>query len=192
MSALLLILLSAALTTTMALMIAPQWRPFLGVSDVYANARALAAPAAAIIAVVGLANWTLAAWVLQPLELDYLRTLLFVAVLLIIVFAAEALMRARTALRPQRPGFALLMTANGAALGVALVAHARARTFGGAVFLCITSAVAFALLLLALAALLDRLRGADAPFVFREAPLALISAGLMALGFMGLTGLVQE
>lgn len=192
MSSLLLILLSAALTTTMALMSAPQWRPFLGVSDVYANARAFAAPGAALIAFVGLVVWALAARVLQPLGLGYLRTLLFVAVLLTTVFTMESALRARTQLRPQRPGFPLLMTANGAALGVALIAQTRIRTFGGALLVCVGGALAFALLLLAFAALHDRLRAAAAPAVFREAPLALISAGLMALGFMGLTGLVQE
>lgn len=192
MSSLLLILLSAALTTTMALTSAPQWRPFLGIDDVYASARAFAAPSATLIALVGLAVWALAAGVLQPLDLGYLGALLFVAVLLSAVFTMESVLRTRTRLRPQRPGFPLLMTANGAALGVALVAQARVRTFGGALFVCIGAALAFALLLLAFAALHDRLRGADAPAVFREAPLALISAGLMALGFMGLTGLVQE
>lgn len=192
MSSLLLILLSAALTTTVVLMSAPQWRPFSGVSDVYAGARAFAAPAAALIVLVGLFNWALSARVLQPLALQHLRTLLFAGVLLVCVYALESLLRARTALRPQRPGFALLMTANGAALGVALVAQTRLRTFGAALLLCIAGALAFALLLLAFAALHDRLRGAQAPPVLREAPLALISAGLMALGFMGLTGLVQE
>lgn len=137
-------------------------------------------------------SWTLAAYVLQPLALGALRTVAFAAVLLIAVSLAEAALRRRAGPVPQQPGFALLSTANGAALGTALAAQSAVRSLLDAVFFSLGAAIAFGVLLLALAAMLERLRAADAPRIFRDAPLALFTAGLMALGFMGFSGLVRE
>jgi electron transport complex protein RnfA len=93
---------------------------------------------------------------------------------------------------PQRPGFALLMVTNSAALGVALLVDTRMRTFIDAVLFSIAAATAFGFLLLAFAALQERLQHAAVPKVFRDAPLALVTAGIMALAFMGFTGFIQE
>ena len=79
-----------------------------------------------------------------------------------------------------------------ALLGIALITDLRSANFGVAVLLAIGAAVALALLLLAFAALYERLQHADVPMIFREAPLALITAGIMALAFMGFSGLIQE
>jgi electron transport complex protein RnfA len=95
-------------------------------------------------------------------------------------------------LRPQRPGFALLMTTNSAVLGVALMVDSRMQNILDATLFAIAAAAAFGFLLLAFAALHERLEHADVPSVFREAPLALVSAGIMALAFMGFTGIIQE
>jgi electron transport complex protein RnfA len=101
-------------------------------------------------------------------------------------------LRRRNAIVTQQPGFALLMSTNTALLGIALITDLRAATFGVAVLLAIGAAVALAALLLAFAALYERLQHADIPVVFREAPLALVTAGIMALAFMGFSGLIQE
>jgi electron transport complex protein RnfA len=85
-----------------------------------------------------------------------------------------------------------VMSTNTALLGIALITDLRGATFGIAVLLAIGAAVALALLLLAFAALYERLQQADVPVAFREAPLALVTAGIMALAFMGFSGLIQE
>lgn len=192
MSSLLLILLSAALASVVVLESVPLLRPFAGVDGVYSNACALSAVALAVIPVAAAADWALASYVLRALDLDHLRTLVFVAVLCIVIFAAEYALRRGARLIPLRPGFALLLTANGAGLGAAAVAQARMRSLFDALLFGMGAALGFAALLLALAAMHERLRAADAPAAFRDAPLALVTAGLMALGFMGFTGLVQE
>jgi Na+-translocating ferredoxin:NAD+ oxidoreductase subunit A len=115
-----------------------------------------------------------------------------VAVVLIIVPLVELVLRRRGTLLTQQPGFALVMSTNTALLGIALITDLRGATFGTAVLLAIGAAVALALLLLAFAALYERLQQADVPAVFREAPLALITAGIMALAFMGFSRLIQE
>ena len=84
------------------------------------------------------------------------------------------------------------MMANSAVLGVALMVAIRMQTVVDAVVFAIAMAAALWFLLLAFAALHERMQHADVPAVFRDAPLALVTAGIMALAFMGFTGIIQE
>ena len=192
MSSLLLILLSSVLVTTAVLAHVPRWRPFVGVDDLFDGAAAVALAALFIVPVVASTSWLLAALVLKPGGLEYLRTPAFVAVTLIVVPLVEVMLRRRGKPAPQRPGFALLLTTNAAPLGVALIVQTRAGGFGSAVLLAVAAGAALGLLLIAFAALYERIRHADVPIAFREAPLALLTAGIIALAFMGFSGLVQE
>lgn len=192
MAALLLVLLSSVLVTTVVLAHMPQWRPFVAPTDVFGGARVIAILCLAAVPAVALPGWLLVRLVLAPWHLEYLRTPALVAVVLIIVPLVELALRRRGTLLTQQPGFALVMSTNTALLGIALITDLRGATFGTAVLLAIGAAVALALLLLAFAALYERLQQADVPAVFREAPLALITAGIMALAFMGFSRLIQE
>ena len=192
MASLLLVLLSSVLVTTVVLAHMPQWRPFVAPTDVFGGARVIAILCLAAVPAVALPGWLLVRLVLAPWHLEYLRTPALVAVVLIIVPLVELALRRRGTLLTQQPGFALVMSTNTALLGIALITDLRGATFGTAVLLAIGAAVALALLLLAFAALYERLQQADVPAVFREAPLALITAGIMALAFMGFSRLIQE
>ncbi|HEY7642118.1 MAG TPA: Rnf-Nqr domain containing protein [Steroidobacteraceae bacterium] len=192
MAALLLVLLSSVLVTTVVLAHLPQWRPFVAPTDVFNGARVIAMLCLAAVPAVALLAWLLVRLVLGPLHLEYLRTPALVAVVLIVVPLVELTLRRRGTLLTQQPGFALVMSTNTALLGIALITDMRAPTFGTAVLLAFAAAVALALLLLAFAALYERLQQADVPAVFREAPLALVTAGIMALAFMGFSRLIQE
>jgi len=192
MAALLLVLLSSVLVTTVVLAHVPQWRPFVVPTDIFGGARVIAILCLAAVPAVALLGWVLVRLVLVPSHLDYLGTPGLVAVVLTVVPLVELAVRRRGTLLTQQPGFALVMSTNTALLGIALIADMRAATFGAAVLLAIAAAVALALLLLAFAALYERLQQADVPTVFREAPLALITAGIMALAFMGFSRLIQE
>lgn len=192
MSALLLILLSTVLVNVMALTSMPAWRPFETITGTFAAARALAIASLITVPVVAAITWLLSALLLGPSGVGYLRTLVFVAVILAIVPLVELVLRRDGRLRPQRPGFALLMMANAAVFGVALMVDIRMQNIVDAVLFAIAMAAALGFLLLAFAALHERLQHADVPAVFRDAPLALVTAGIMALAFMGFTGLIQE
>jgi electron transport complex protein RnfA len=192
MSALLLILLSAVLVNVMALTRMPSWRPFEAIIGTFAGARALALAALITVPAVSMITWLLSALLLEPSGLSYLRTLAFVAVILAVVPLVELMFRRDGRLRPQRPGFALLMMTNSAVLGVALMVDMRMENVVDAVLFAIAMAAALGFLLLAFAALHERLQHADVPTVFRDAPLALVTAGIMALAFMGFTGFIQE
>ena len=192
MSALLLILLSAVLVNVMALTRMSSWRPFEAITGTFAAAQALAVASFITVPVVAAITWLLSDLLLEPTGLAYLRTLAFVAVILAVVPLVEWMLRRDGRLRPQRPGFALLMTTNAAVLGVALMVDIRMQNIVDAVLFSIAMAAALGFLLLAFAALHERLQHADVPTVFRDAPLALVTAGIMALAFMGFTGFIQE
>jgi len=192
MVALLMVLLSSVLVTTVVLAHMPQWRPFVTPTDIFGGARVIAILGLVAVPAVALLGWLVARWVLGPWHLEYLRTPMLVAVVLIVVPLLEVALRSRRGVLTQQPGFALVMTTNTALLGIALITDLRSANFGVAVLLAGGAAVALAMLLLAFAALYERLQHADVPVIFREAPLALITAGIMALAFMGFSGLIQE
>jgi electron transport complex protein RnfA len=192
MSALLLILLSAVLVNVMALTRMPAWRPFETVTGTFKGAQALAVASLIAVPVVAAVTWTISELLLGSADLAYLRTLVFVVVTLAIVPLVELVLRRDGRWRPQRPGFPLLVTTNSVVLGVALMVDSRMQTIVDAVGFSIFAAAAFGFLLLAFAAMQERLQHADVPGVFRDAPLALVSAGIIALAFMGFTGLIQE
>lgn len=192
MSALLLILLSAVLVNVMALTRMPSWRPFEAVTGTLQAAQGLAIASLIAIPAVAALAWSLSAWLLEPNGLGYLRTFVFVIVAIAVVPLVEWVLRRDGRLQPQRPGFTLLVTTNSAVLGIALMVDARMQNIVDAVSFSIAMAVALGFLMLAFSAMHDRLQHADVPKVFRDAPLALVSAGIMALAFMGFTGLIQE
>jgi Na+-translocating ferredoxin:NAD+ oxidoreductase subunit A len=192
MSSLLLILLSAVLATLAAMTSAPRWRPFSGELGLYAQARAFAIAALMIIPTTTIVGWALAIYVLRARGLEHLQTLVLAAIAAGATYGVELVLRRRSRQLPQQPGFVLLMTTNAAALGVALLAAMSIRSLLAAASFAVVAAAAFDMLLLAFASMYERLRGADAPPAFREAPLALVTAGLIALGLMGFTGIVQE
>lgn len=167
-------------------------RPFQNVTDVYRTAVGLARAHLYCVPVICGVTWLLSYRVLQPLELLYLRTPAFAAIVLIAVALTEIVMRRTTAVLPARPGFALVLCANGALLGIALSAEARTVSLAQALTLSLGASVLFAFLLLSAATLYERLRYADVPQPFRHAPIMLITAGMMALAFMGFSGLIQE
>jgi Na+-translocating ferredoxin:NAD+ oxidoreductase subunit A len=191
MASLLIILLSAVLTTIVVLSHVPKWRPFDTVADLFDDALGIALAVAAAQPMAVAITYALSRVVLAPQGLNYLRTPLFFAVVLLVVPLVESLLR-RAGRSPVRPGFPLLMTTNCAIPGVAFIADAPARGFGDALIMAVLSAIAFAGLLLALASLYERLRHADVPRAFRDAPLALITVGIIALACMGFTGIVRE
>ena len=118
MSALLLILLSAVLVNVMALTRMPSWRPFGAVTGTFKGAQGLALASLIAVPVVATITWSLSKLLLEPSELGYLRTLMFVVVALAVVPLVEFGLRRDGRLQPQRPGFTLLLTTNSAVLGI--------------------------------------------------------------------------
>jgi electron transport complex protein RnfA len=165
--------------------------PFVGVSRRLEVAAGMALATLFVLTLASGASYATWHWVLEPLGLGYLRTLVFILLIAAVVQVTEMLVRASSPLLHELLGvFLPLITTNCAVLGVALLNLERQHGLVESLVFGAAAAAGFGLALLAFAGLRERLETADVPAAFRGTPLALITAGLMALAFMGFGGLV--
>lgn len=189
MSALLLILLSAVLVCYYAPLI-PSLNPFIE-ADHFENVRGIALAAALTLVVISPLSYLIEHRLLAAFGLQHLRPLILVLVTVAVAQLAVVAMRLSGRM-PLKHALLLLTMSNCAVFGVALLSVTRARSFGDSVLLGLGTGVAFAAMLLMFTALQQRQRYADIPSIFRDAPVALVTVGLMALACMGFVGLIQE
>lgn len=190
MSSLLLILLSAVLTCHYASGIAAL-KPFVE-ADPFANAVGIALASFVTLAAIAPLSYALERVLLAPYEIGYLRTFAIIIVIMAVVNIVAVVMRRSGRWIPVPRAFPILMTTNGTVLGVALLSTMRVNSFVDAMLLGAATGLAFGAMFLMFTTLQQRLRFANIPLIFRDAPAALITAGLMALAFMGFTGLVRD
>jgi Na+-translocating ferredoxin:NAD+ oxidoreductase subunit A len=190
MTALLLIVLSAVVVNYFAITHAPGLRPVIAEDDIDAAAAVACAVGSMIVVLAPLAY--VLERVLLALQLGYLRVLLLLILIVISAAIAELVLRHTGRWLPIREPFMLLMVSNSTVLGLALFTMLRAGGLFDAVRLGVGTGLGFGVMLLTFSTLQQRLRHADVPVIWREAPIALLSAGLMALALLGLTGLVRE
>ncbi|MBB6091410.1 electron transport complex protein RnfA [Povalibacter uvarum] len=189
MSSLLLILLSAVLVCHYAPALTGL-RAFEQ-TDEFDATTGIAVGSLALLSVVAPLGYALERLILEPFALGYLRTFALVILILLLAQILSSVMARSSRWTPVQPMFTLLMTSNSAVLGVALLSTGIDR-FSNAVWAGIGLGILFALLLLAFTTLQQRIRQANAPAAFRDAPLALITTGLMALSLMGLIGILGD
>jgi Na+-translocating ferredoxin:NAD+ oxidoreductase subunit A len=164
--------------------------PFMGVSKRLDSAYGMALATGFVLTLSAALAWIVHNWLLVPLGLDHLRTLSFILVIASVVQFTESVMRARSPILYRVLGIFLpLITTNCAVLGVALLNVQGERSFLDAVVFGFGAAVGFGLVLVLFAAMRERLDAAPVPGAFRGAPIALVTAGLMALAFLGFAGL---
>jgi electron transport complex protein RnfA len=167
--------------------------PFVGVSRRFEAAAGMALATLFVLTLASGASYSVWHWILEPLGLSYLRTLVFILLIAAVVQVTEMLVRATSPLLHELLGvFLPLITTNCAVLGVALLNLERQHGLVESLVYGAAAAAGFGLALLAFAGLRERLETADVPAAFRGTPLALITAGLMALAFMGFGGLVAR
>jgi electron transport complex protein RnfA len=167
--------------------------PFVGVSRRFEAAAGMALATLFVLTLASGASYAVWHWILEPLGLGYLRTLVFILLIAAVVQVTEMLVRVSSPLLHELLGvFLPLITTNCAVLGVALLNLERQHGFVESLVFGAAAAAGFGLALLAFAGLRERLETADVPAAFRGTPLALITAGLMALAFMGFGGLVAR
>ena len=164
--------------------------PFLGVSKKVDTAVGMGF---AVIFVMGLASaitWAVNRFILIPFDLGYMQTVAFILVIASLVqfiemFLQKAVPSLYTALGVYLP----LITTNCAVLGVALLNIQNNYGFISSVVYGITGGVGFLVAIVLFASIRERLVFADYPKSFEGFPIALVTAGLMALAFMGFSGL---
>lgn len=167
--------------------------PFMGVSKKLETATGMALATAFVLTLASAASWVVENAILQPLDLLYLRTPAFILIIAVLVQFTEMFMHKKAPLLYNVLGIFLpLITTNCAVLGVALLNVQKDHSFMQALVYGFGAAVGFCLVLVLFAAMRERLEAAEVPAAFKGAPIALVTAGLMSLAFMGFSGLVSH
>jgi len=166
--------------------------PFLGVSGNLEAAVGMSLATAFVLTLSSAAAYLLHQYLLVPLQLEYLRTLSFILVIAASVQFTEIMVRRLSPMLNQVLGIYIpLIATNCAVLGVALLNVQQAKGFVQSVFFGFGAAAGFALVLIMFAAIRERVEAANVPAPFRGAAIALITAGLMSLAFMGFAGMAR-
>lgn len=165
---------------------------FLGVSRKLETALGMALATTFVLTLSSVCSYLVNHYLLDPLGLEYLRTLAFILVIAAVVQFTEMVVHKTSPVLYNVLGIFLpLITANCAVLGVALLNVQHNFNFTESAVYGLGASLGYSLVLLLFAALRERIVVADVPLVFRGAPITLITAGLMSLAFMGFVGLVK-
>jgi electron transport complex protein RnfA len=187
-----LILVSTVLVNNFVLVKFLGLCPFMGVSRKLETATGMALATTFVLTMSSIASYLVNEYLLAPLGLEYLRTITFILVIAVVVQFTEMVVHKTSPLLYQVLGIFLpLITTNCAVLGVALLNVQQHHGFLQSAVYGFGASVGFSLVLILFAAMRERITVADVPEAFRGAAIALITAGLMSMAFMGFSGLVK-
>jgi len=165
--------------------------PFMGVSRKLDAAYGMALATGFVLTLSSALAWVVHHWILLPLGLEYLRTLGFILVIAAVVQFTEIVMNRQSPRLYRVLGIYLpLITTNCAVLGVALLNVQARHSLIESILYGFGASVGFGGVLVLFSAMRERLETADVPASWRGAPIALATAGLMSLAFMGFGGMV--
>jgi electron transport complex protein RnfA len=188
----LLILVSTVLANNFVLVRFLGLCPFMGVSNKLEGAIGMSVATLFVLTLSSVSSYLVNRYVLQPLQLEYLSTLSFILVIAVTVQLTEMVMRKTSPLLYRILGIFLpLITTNCAVLGVALLNVQEQHNLLQSALYGFGAAAGFGLVLVMFSAMRERLAYANIPIHFQGASIGLITAGLMALAFMGFTGLAR-
>ena len=164
--------------------------PFMGVSKKLETATGMGAATTFVLTMACGASFIIDRWLLIPNQLEYLRTLSFIVTIAAIVQLTELVIQKPSPLLHQVLGIYLpLITTNCAVLGIPLLNVSLRHNFLESLLFGFGSAMGFTLALVLFGGIRERLEAADVPVHFRGTAIAMITAGLMSLAFMGFAGL---
>lgn len=193
METVLLVLVSTVLVNNFVLVQFLGLCPFMGVSGKLESAVGMAAATTFVLTLSSGLTYLAYHYVLTPLELTWLRTITFILVIAVTVQFTEMFVKKASPVLYRVLGvFLPLITVNCAVLGVSLLNIKKAdNSLLLSLLYGFGAAVGFSLVLVLFAALRERIAVADVPVPFRGASIALVTAGLMSLAFMGFAGLIR-
>jgi electron transport complex protein RnfA len=187
-----LILVSTVLVNNFVLVKFLGLCPFMGVSRKLETATGMGLATTFVLTLSSICSYLVNEYLLVPLGLEYLRTIAFILVIAAVVQFTETVIHKTSPLLYQVLGIFLpLITTNCAVLGVALLNIQEQHSFLQSAVYGFGASVGFSLVLVLFAAVRERVAVADVPVPFQGNPIALITAGLMSLAFMGFAGLVS-
>lgn len=192
LSELAIILLSTVLVNNFVLAQFLGLCPFMGVSNKLESAIGMGGATLFVMTLASICSYLVDTWVLAPLGLQYLRTIAFILVIAAVVQFVKMFMEKTSPLLYRMLGvFLPLITVNCAVLGVALLNTQKVHNFFESTLYGFGGALGFALVLVLFSAMRERLAVADVPAPFKGASIGMITAGLIALAFLGFGGLVS-
>ncbi|WP_189482054.1 electron transport complex subunit RsxA [Alishewanella tabrizica] len=192
MTEFLLLLISTVLVNNFVLVKFLGLCPFMGVSGKLETAIGMSMATTFVLTLASICSYLVDSYLLAPLDLLYLRTLSFILVIAVVVQFTEMVVHKTSPSLYRLLGIFLpLITTNCAVLGVALLNVNARHNFINSALYGFGAAVGFSLVLILFAATRERLAAADVPTPFKGAAIAMITAGLMSLAFMGFSGLVR-
>lgn len=185
------IALSAALVNNFVLSQFLGCCPFFGVSKKTDTAIGMGMAVTFVMALAGAVTWLIQHFILVPLELEYMQTIAFILVIATLVQFVEMFMKKSMPALYQSLGIFLpLITTNCAVLGAAINSVSYEYSFIEGIVYNIFSAIGFLIAIVLFASVRERLAvTVDCPKSFEGFPIALISAALLAMAFMGFSGL---
>lgn len=190
MSEFIFLLLSTALVNNVVLIKFLGLCPAMGVSKSLDSALGMGLATTFVITLAAGASWMLDNWLLQPFGLGHLRILSFILVIASVVQFTEMFIRKASPVLYQSLGIYLpLITTNCAVLGVSILNVEQQFSLLKSLMYGFGSALGFTLVLLVFAGLRERIALARVPALFAGAPIAFITISLLALAFMGFSGL---
>jgi len=190
MTSYLFIILGAVLVNNVVFVRVLGLCPFMGVSKKLETATGMGAATTFVLTMACGASFIIDRWLLIPNQLEYLRTLSFIVTIAAIVQLTELVIQKTSPLLHQVLGIYLpLITTNCAVLGIPLLNVSLRHNFLESLLFGFGSALGFTLALVLFAGIRERLEAADVPVHFRGTAIAMITAGIMSLAFMGFAGL---
>ena len=164
--------------------------PFLGVSKKMDVALGMSMAVTFVMTVSSAAAWAVREFLLAPFEVEFMQTVAFILIIAAMVRLVEMFMQKFAPALYSALGIYLpLITTNCAVLGVALINAGAGSGFFASVLYAFFSGLGFSLALLLFASIRGRLEFAECPAAFEGFPIALVTAGLLAMTFMGFSGL---
>ena len=175
--------------------------PFLGVSNKLSTASGMSGAVCFVITLATVVTYLLNHYLLVPFGLEFLQTISFILVIAALVQMVEIVLKKISPSLYQALGIFLpLITTNCAVLGVAITVVTKEFAFGGAaphmlnlgqaVVYAIATSLGYGLAMCLFAGLREHLAGNDVPKAFKGLPIALVTVGIMAMAFLGFSGIV--
>ena len=184
-------LLSASLINNVVLSRFLGLCPFLGVSKKTSTAVGMGSAVVAVISLSSAITFFVNKYVLLTLDLEYLRTIVFILIIAALVQTVEVILKKKIPSLYKALGVYLpLITTNCAVLGVAIDSASQGLSFVDTMVYSVGTALGFLVAIVLMAGIRERIAHNNIPESFRGMPIVLITAGLMAIAFCGFAGLI--
>ena len=165
---------------------------FLGVSNRVGTSLGMGAAVTFVMAISSIVAYLIQYYVLVPLGIQYMQTIVFILVIAALVQMVEIILKKVSPALYQALGIFLpLITTNCAVLGIAILLVQKEYNLGESVVFATATAIGFSLALVLFAGLRERLELEDVPAGMKGMPIALLTASILAMAFMGFSGLVR-